>query len=124
MKQLKVLVVDDNDLFRKTAVSHLKKEKSFSIVGEGKSYDDALSMVEELRPDVAVLDVRMPGEFGLKTIGRLKKSHPNLVVIILTLHDSEQYRTMAFDNGADRYILKINLYSELIPAIQNAVKEV
>jgi len=117
---LRVLIVDDHDLARAGLRALLATEPGVSVVGEAADGARALEACRTERPDVVLLDVRMPDMDGLATARALKLAHPHIQVLIVTLHANPEYMLEAFRAGAAGYVLKHASRGELVEAIQRA----
>lgn len=115
---IRTVIADDNKLFRKALRKFLDSESIFEIIAEVKSGVEAVAMAEEETPDLVLMDIRMPGGNGLSAIRTIKKTKPNIKVVVLTLYDEKQLDAEAAKSGADAYVLKKDLYGSLIPIIQ------
>ena len=114
---MNALVVDDDASIRKI-VAKLLTKGGFDVVGEAADGAQALEIAARLLPDVITLDDSMPGMSGLAVLPQLRKTLPNAVIVMLSMH--MQYEEHARRGGADAYILKICAVDELIPAIRSA----
>jgi len=123
MQIRKVLIVDDDMRFRRFVKELFSSEKDLQIVGEVEDGQEAIVKAKELKPDLVLMDISMPGMNGLDATRLLKGIIPELVVIILTIHDLEEYNVAATASGAYDYILKKSLMEDLIPAIRRAFLE-
>jgi CheY-like chemotaxis protein len=106
IKMSRVLIVEDNITFRKTFRDLLTSRFSpiqFDEAGDGK---EALSRIKESRPDIVFMDIKLPGENGLLLTEKIKTSHPEIPVIILTSHDLPEYRQVAREKGASHFFVK------------------
>ena len=117
MPKLTVLIVDNSWEFRHLLKRLLRSSPEIEIIGEAENGRQALDLTRLLLPDVVLMDVRMPRLNGLESTGLLKQEMPETEVIVLSLHDIEEYREEALASGASRYIIKRNMVHELIPAI-------
>ena len=100
----KILIVDDDDVFRKAISGFLREQFSAIEIREASNYQEALEQIDDL--DLVFVDISLPGESGLELTAKLKSAHPELVVSILTIHDSPEYRNAAFEQGADYFVSK------------------
>lgn len=117
---LRVLIVDDHDLARAGLRALLAGEPGIAVVGEASDGPQALELCHRERPDVVLLDVRMPGMDGLATARALKLAHPHMQVLMVTLHANPEYMLEAFRAGAAGYVLKHVSRGELVEAIYRA----
>ena len=120
MRIIRVLIVDDDARFRRFAKRILSNEPDMEVVGEAGDGQEAILKARELKPDVVLMDLRMPGMNGIDATRQMKKEMPVVRVIILTLYDFEEYREAATTAGTVNYILKKSMNGDLIPAIRNA----
>ncbi|HEV7322890.1 MAG TPA: response regulator transcription factor [Ensifer sp.] len=111
-----VIVVDDHALFRMGVLQALGLQKHFDVVGEGGSKDDALRLVEKLLPDVALLDISMPGN-GIDAAREISARWPETKVVMLTVSEEDDDVLEALDAGAAGYVLKGAPAPDLIAAI-------
>jgi len=123
MAAISVLLVDDNAMFRRIATSFLEEEsgREVRVVGTAGGGDEALAQAESLKPEVVVMDLRMPGLSGLETIPRLRRLVPGARIIVLTLFDGQGYRKASLDAGADEFVGKARMGVDLLPAIRGLV---
>ncbi|WP_123040276.1 response regulator [Cohnella candidum] len=116
---VRIMVVDDHAVVRSGLMNLLHGKHGLEVVGEAADGDEALAKAEELKPDVVLMDLSMPhGKDGLTATGELKKQLPDTSVLILTMHDDEEYLFRAIHAGASGYILKSAPHEELLTAIQ------
>ena len=122
--KIPVLVVDDHAGFRRSVIHFLASNARFQVVGEAANTREGLDLAARHHPQVVLLDIRMPEESGLAIIAKLRQRVPNLVIIVLTLWDTAEYREAALvDNGADAYITKENMIRDLLPALNRLLPE-
>lgn len=117
--RIRVLVVDDNDGFRESLLS-LLETGDLEVVGEASSGLAALEAVEHVRPDVVLMDVRMPGLDGIETTRRLKAAHPELGVVALSGHEDQDIVRDMLVAGANGYVLKDSDGDEILNAVFQA----
>jgi DNA-binding NarL/FixJ family response regulator len=120
MKPIRILLVDDHDLMRAGLRALIEEIKGIEVAGEASHGRDALHLVEELRPDVVLMDITMPELNGLDATARLVARFPNVRVIILSVKDSEEHVLQALRAGASGYLLK-NISP---PEMERAIREV
>ena len=117
----RVLLADDHGLIRQ-GLKALLEGQGFQVVGEASDGQEMLRTAEKTRPDVAILDIRMPVLNGVDAARELKKSSPNTKIIILTQHDENQYVTEALHAGAKGYVLKNQGAEDLVHAIREVCR--
>ena len=115
---IRVLVADDHAIVR-TGIRHvLESEPGFAVVAEAATGAEALDLAGSLHPDVAVLDISMPGESGLRVAAELRQRSPDTRVLILSMHDNTEYVLESLRAGAHGYLLKDSAATELRGAIR------
>lgn len=114
----RILVIDDHQLYREGIKKILEFEESFEVVGEGSDGDEAIELVKELKPDVVIMDINMPTINGVEATKRLVRTYPETKVIILSIHDDENYVTHALKTGASGYLLKEMDVDSLLEAVK------
>lgn len=122
MDKIRVLVADDQSLIRDGLKTVLSFEEDLKVVGTARNGVEACRMVESLRPDVLLLDIRMPEMDGVECIRLIKKNYPDTKVIILTTFNDDEYIIEALANGANGYILKDIEMERLVEAIHDTVQ--
>jgi two-component system response regulator DegU len=111
---IKIVIVDDHDLFREGIRAILEKEPSFSIVGEAGEGQEAIRLVNEVHPDVVLVDISLPGGIGgLEAAEVMVADHPDVKIIILTQYESREYIKRAIRIGAHGYLLKRSVSGQL-----------
>jgi two-component system response regulator NreC len=115
---MRLLIVDDHGVLRAGLRALLNNEPDLEVVGEAASGEEALHLAGELRPDVVLMDINMPGVDGIVSTQRLMELLPDLRVLILTFHEDGCLLEGAISAGAAGYILKRAVESELINAIR------
>jgi DNA-binding NarL/FixJ family response regulator len=118
MKTIRVLLADDHTLVRAGLRKLLESIPDLDVVGEADDGLALLALVEQMRPDLVLMDIAMPGLNGLEATARVVKSWPDTKVVILSMHQSEEYVRQALRNGAAAYLLKDAAPAELHIAIQ------
>ena len=121
-KPYHILIAEDHTILREGLRALLSSHDDFRIKGEAQDGREALQSVEKLRPDLVLMDLSMPRTNGLEAIKDIKKGHPEVKVIALTVHKTEEYIVAALDAGADGYVLKDANHSELVMAMKTVLK--
>lgn len=114
----KIVIIDDHQLFREGVKRILEFEKSFQVVAEGDDGSEALRLVKTYSPDVVIMDINMPQMNGIEATRELVEKFPDTKVIILSIHDDENYVTLALQTGAQGYLLKEMDADALIEAVR------
>ncbi len=122
MDPISILLVDDNPTFLKIAARFLQTHHEIIVLGTAEDGSEAVDQARKLHPNVVILDLGMPGMNGLDTIPRLRECIPELSIIALTLLDTDSYRKAALDAGADEFVPKANMNTELLPTILRVVE--
>jgi DNA-binding NarL/FixJ family response regulator len=117
MNTLKVLLVDDHERFRKSVASFLCELAFVEIVGEAANGEDAILQTEKLHPDLVLMDLDMPERDGFQATREIKLRVPRTKVVILSMHDGEAYRRMAWRHSADGFIDKAQMKVNLLEII-------
>lgn len=122
MSRLKVLLVDDQVLFRKGVRALLEAEQDMEIVSEASNGNEAVDKVKAFRPDVVLMDIHMPECDGIQATRTIKAEHPDVKVVILTVSDDDDDLFEAIKTGAEGYLLK-NLRPEELTQMLRSVME-
>lgn len=115
--RVRVLVVDDHPLVRQGTRDILERDPGIAVVGEAATGEEAVALAEVLRPDVVMMDLGLPGMSGLEATRAIRQAHPEIKVLVLTIHDEEEYVLELLDAGAAGYLLKDVRDAELTAAV-------
>ena len=118
MKAIRVLLVDDHAILRAGLRALLAAYSDIKIVGEAADGSEALTRVDELKPDVVVMDIAMPGVNGLVATRQILQAHPKVKILILTQYDNKEYVLPLMKVGAAGYILKQAVDTDLVSGIR------
>ncbi len=118
MSKLRILIVDDHGLVRAGIQSLLEGQSELEVIGQAASGEEAIDKAIGLRPDLVLMDIAMPGMNGIEATRRIRTELPETRVLILTMHDDEQFFFPALRAGASGYILKDAEPEDLLNAIQ------
>ncbi|MDP9836981.1 DNA-binding NarL/FixJ family response regulator [Neorhizobium huautlense] len=119
MNRYRILIADDHELARSGLVAVLASAPELEIVGEAADGMTAVALSETLRPDIALLDIRMGGMDGLEAAAEIRQRAPETLIIMLTMHDSVDYLEAAIKAGASGYALKDIRRDALLQVIAN-----
>lgn len=117
----KVVIAEDNKLFRELMRSMLLNKNAYDIVGEAEDGLDAIRLALHTKPDLMLLDISMPRLSGFSAIKDIKLQNPEIKILVLTIHESDEYILEAFESGGDGYCVKNASLDELIVAIQSVL---
>ena len=118
MNPITVILVDDHDVVRTGLRSFLNTQEDVKVVAEARNGEEALLRAEEMKPDLVIMDITMPGMDGLEATRQLKARHPEILVLALTVHEDKQYFMEMLAAGASGYITKQAAADDLVSAIR------
>jgi NarL family two-component system response regulator LiaR len=119
-RPIRVLLVDDHAVVRKGLRALFDRERAVEVVGEAESGERAVELVGQLRPDVVLMDLEMPGIGGTEATRRISETHPEARIVILTSHAAEEDVFPALKAGAQGYLLKHSAPDDVLRAIRQA----
>jgi DNA-binding NarL/FixJ family response regulator len=115
---IRILSVDDHSMLRDGVVARIATQPDMVVVGEASDGVEAVEKFRELRPDVTLMDLQMPGEGGLWAIRAIRKEFPKARIVVLTTYEGDVHALSALKAGAAGYLLKSALRKELLDAIR------
>jgi DNA-binding NarL/FixJ family response regulator len=118
MKDLRILIADDHNLVRRGLRALIESRPGWQVCGEAHTGREAAAKAEQMKPDVVILDISMPGLNGVEAARRIRKSSPNTEILILSVHYSDQLIRDILDAGARGYVMKSDSDRDLIVAVQ------
>lgn len=118
---IRIVLADDHPLTRKGVAACIAEEEEMQLVGEASDGDAAWDLIQQLQPDVALLDIRMPGQDGIEIARRIKDSALSTKAIMLTSFDAQQYVLAALAAGAKGFIVKSSVAVELTQCIERVM---
>ena len=121
MKNLRIVLAEDHTILREGLRALLSADPAFEIIGEAPDGREAVRCVEKLEPDLLLIDLSMPRMSGMDAIREIKKRYPEIKIIALTVHKTEEYLLTTLQAGADGYVLKDATHDELVLAIKNVM---
>jgi DNA-binding NarL/FixJ family response regulator len=114
---VRVLIIDDHPIIREGITKVLNATADFEVTGEASNAQEALQLLSQKSFDVVILDVVMPGRSGLEFLEQIKKSKPELRVLMISAHSEKRYALRAIKSGASGYITKDSAGKELVKAL-------
>jgi DNA-binding NarL/FixJ family response regulator len=119
VKKKSVLVVDDHPLVREGLKVIIGRSSKFEVVGEAGAASEGFRMVEELKPELVLLDISLPDESGIELTRRIKRALPEARILIVSMHSKIDYITEAFKAGATGYMVKESAAERLLAAMES-----
>jgi DNA-binding NarL/FixJ family response regulator len=120
-KQSRILIVDDHPIIREGLRGLIDRVPDMMVCGEAENALQAMNAVQKLAPDLALVDITLPGKSGLELVKDLKAMHPKLVILAISMHDESLYAERMLRAGASGYITKQQPPGELIKAIRQVL---
>ena len=114
----RLLIVDDHPLFRKGLEELIHSDANFAVCGEADNAAEAMEVIRKLNPDMAIVDLSLPGANGIELIKNIRAEFPSLPVLVLSMHDESLYALRALRAGADGYVMKHEAMANVIQAIR------
>ena len=122
MSRIRILLADDHTLFRQGVRTLLASETDMEVVGEAADGSAAAERAAELKPDVVLLDIGMPGPSSFETTRQIKRNRPETKVLFLTMYDDEDYLLEGMEVGANGYVLKDSPALQLVAAVRDVYR--
>lgn len=117
MEKITILIADDHTLIREAWQLILDTDQRFKVVGVAASGEDAVELIKELRPNVVIMDINLPGMNGIEATGLIKKFSPDTKVVGVSMHTQPTYVRKMIKNGASGYVTKSSPHDELCKAV-------
>ncbi len=121
MSKVKILLVDDQVLFYSGLKTILDLESDLQVIGTAADGREAVHLADRLKPDIILLDIRMPGMDGVMCVKAIRENHPDIRILMLTTFNDDEYILDALANGANGYLLKDIEVGKLVEAIHDAM---
>jgi DNA-binding NarL/FixJ family response regulator len=118
MSDIRIVIADDHAVVRKGTRQILEEEPDFKVVGEAANGEEAVNLVQELKPDIAIVDINMPVMDGIEATKRIKTISPGTAVLILSAYDNDEFVFILLEAGAAGYLLKDVSGKDIISAIR------
>jgi DNA-binding NarL/FixJ family response regulator len=119
MRKIRILLADDHKLMRSGLRVLLEQQADLTVVGEASDGREAVALVASHRPDVLVMDIGMPTLNGIEAAAQITQSHPEIAIVMLSMHSDESYVLRALKAGAKGYLLKDSAEADLIRAVHS-----
>src|ERR1043165_3595580 len=116
----KVLLVDDHDLIRKGLRHAFERDRQFEVIGEAATAADAVRQAGNLQPDVVIMDLRLPDGSGLEATRKLRKAHPSMGIVVLTMYAGDDQLFGALEAGASAFVPKSAPADDVVSAARHA----
>lgn len=114
---IRTVLADDHDMVRRSVRALLERDQNIDIVAEARNGDEAVALIETLRPDVLIMDLSMPGMDGIEATQRVLALHPNTGIVILSMHADSTLVQQLLLRGVRSYLVKDTLTEHLLPAV-------
>jgi len=118
MKNIKILIADDHEVVRDGLKNILLTLGNISVVGEVANGEDAVNQYNTLKPDLVIMDISMPGMNGIEATRIIKENDPEAKILVLTMHDNQEYLNQIIRSGAKGFVLKNTDKDELLQAVK------
>ena len=121
VEKKRVVLVEDHALVRAGLRALLSKEPDLDIVGVASNGREAINIIQSLKPDLILMDLSMQGSNGIEAIATIKRRHPKIRILVVTMHEAEEYIHESLQAGADGYMLKDASHDELCVAVRSVL---
>ncbi len=118
---MKLFIADDSKVLRDHLSEMLSDIEGVEIVGEAINTSDAIDLIRKKTPDIAIVDIRMPGKGGIFVLEEVKKTNPEIIIIIFTNYPYHQYRDAAYEMGADYFFDKSGEMEKMLETLKNLI---
>jgi DNA-binding NarL/FixJ family response regulator len=113
----RIVIVDDHPLFRKGLEQLIHSDGAFAVCGEAGNAAESMDVIRKLNPDLAIVDLSLPGANGIELIKNIRAEFPNLPILVLSMHDESLYGLRALRAGANGYVMKHEAMANVVQAI-------
>lgn len=121
IQKIRVLISDDHELIRQALHTVIDNEPDMEVIGEADDGEQAVKLATELKPDAVVMDIQMPKLSGVEATRRIKEILPDVIILVLTVHDSNEYILRILEAGATGYLTKGIISKDIPNAIRSAI---
>lgn len=119
MNKIRIVIADDHAVVREGTRSLLEEEDNLEVVGEAADGEEAVKLIKQLQPDVAIIDISMPKLSGIEVTRQIKPLYPSVAILILTAYDNDEYIFALLEAGAAGYLLKDVSSHEIVEAVRS-----
>lgn len=120
-RNIKIILADDHSLIRKALIDIFNKQPNFEVIAEAENGNEAIKLASEKKPDIIIMDISMPGLNGLEATRQIKANHPEINILVLTIHDEMEHILGILEAGADGYLMKNVSEDEIVLAVNALV---
>ena len=117
----RIMIVDDHAAYRDALRAFLSQEPDFEIVGEAGNLREAITSIDACSPHLVLTDLTMPDTHGVEAVSEIKRSHPEVKILVVSFHRENEYRRVCQSAGASGYIVKDAIYNELRDGIRTVL---
>jgi DNA-binding NarL/FixJ family response regulator len=114
----RIVIVDDHPLFRKGLEQLIHSEGAFAVCGEAENASQAMDVIRKLGPDLAIIDLSLPGANGIELIKNIRAEFPKLPILVLSMHDESLYALRSLRAGANGYVMKHEAMANVVTAVR------
>ncbi len=119
MDKIRIVIADDHAVVREGTRALLEREPDMEVVGEASDGEEAIKLIEEMQPDVAILDISLPELSGIEVTRRIKPRFPSIAILIFTAYDNDEYVFALLEAGAAGYLLKDIHSREIVESVRS-----
>lgn len=123
MPEIKVAIADDHKIFRKGVILSLRHYSNIKFILEAENGQQLIDGIQNIKPDVVLMDLRMPVKDGIETTKYISQHFPEIFVLVLTMHEDERFVLHLMENGANGYLLKSTDPAEIKKAITDVIEK-
>ncbi|MEE9430342.1 MAG: response regulator transcription factor, partial [Melioribacteraceae bacterium] len=121
-KKHTIIIVDDHPIVREGLINIVNNDSTFSVVGNSGDGAEAITLIDKIKPDIAVLDISLPNKNGLQIIREIKEKKLSTKIVVLTMYKEEEYFEEAIELGVNGYLIKENALKELTECLHKIIE--
>ena len=119
VSQKTIIIADDHPVVRKSLRIEIEKDQNFKVIAEASNGEEVIELVREFVPNAVIMDIGMPVINGIEATRRIKELYPDIIVMVLTVHDDIRYVTGILESGADGYLTKNSPLEDVVQALRS-----